>query len=128
MKIEVIYNVITTNKINESVQFYKNYFGFEVISDLGWYKHLRDEKSGFEIAFMEPNNRTQPPMFQPEFSGKGLIISIQVDSIDDIYNQIKKSDIKIGFDLHEEEWGQIHFGIYDPNMIPIDVVKYTKDT
>jgi len=65
MKIEMVYNVITTDKLNESVSFYQDIFGFEVVADVGWYKQLRLE-CGSELAFMEPNHPSQPAIYQPK--------------------------------------------------------------
>jgi uncharacterized glyoxalase superfamily protein PhnB len=122
MNIEITFNVITTHKLDESVDFYKKLFNFEIVADVGWYKQLK-HSSGAEIGFMEPGHPTQPPLYQPGWDGKGLIISMQVKDVDVAYSEVRKHGIPIAFDLTEEEWGQKHFGIVDPNGIPIDVVK-----
>lgn len=125
MKLQTVYNVITTPKIEESVSFYENIFNFAVIADIGWYKQLKHSETGIEIAFMEPNHQSQPTMYQPAWSGNGLILSFQFDDISSVYENIKSCGVKIAFERKEEEWGQIHFGIYDPNNIPIDIVQHT---
>ncbi len=124
MKINTIYNVITTNKLNESVEFYTKHFGFNIVADVGWYKHLAHDE-GIELAFMEPDHPTQPPMFKPGWDGKGLILSLQVDDINKAYKEVKAAKLSIHYELTEEEWGQIHFGIFDPNGIPIDIVAHS---
>lgn len=124
MKIQLSYNVITTSKVKESVQFYTTYFGFDTVADLGWYVQLKDKSSGVELAFMEPNHPSQPPEYQKEYNGEGIILSFQVQDAKVIYELFKKKDLDIFFDLTKEEWGQLHFGVYDPNKIPVDIVQH----
>jgi len=124
MELETIFNVITTKKVKESVKFYTSIFNFEIIANLDWYVHLKHESSGMELAFMQPNHPSQGPMFKKELEGKGLILSFQVRDAKKEYNLMKQKSIEIEFDLKEEEWGQIHFGILDPNNISIDIVQH----
>jgi uncharacterized glyoxalase superfamily protein PhnB len=124
MEIETVFNVITSKKIKESVDFYTSNFGFEVIADLDWYVHLKHIPSGMELAFMEPNHPSQGRIFQKELNAEGLILSFQVKDVKKEYEDIKERKIPISFDLKEEQWGQIHFGILDPNKISIDIVEH----
>jgi catechol 2,3-dioxygenase-like lactoylglutathione lyase family enzyme len=122
MQMQLTFNVITTKKTNESVLFYRDIFGYEVVADIGWYKQLK-HPSGVELAFMEPGHPTQPPLFQREWDGSGLILSVQVDDVRTAYKQVKAAGVPIEFDLTEEEWGQVHFAVIDPNGIPVDIVQ-----
>ncbi|NQY24610.1 MAG: VOC family protein [Campylobacteraceae bacterium] len=124
MELETIFNVITTKKVKESVQFYTSMFNFEIVANLDWYVHLKHESSGMELAFMQPNHPSQGAMFKNELNAKGLILSFQVKDAKKEYNLMKNKSIDIEFDLKEEEWGQIHFGMLDPNNISIDIVQH----
>lgn len=123
MKIELTHNVITTTEMDRSIDFYTRYFGFEVIADAGFYKHLRAGED-VELAFMEPDHPSQPPLYQPHWQGQGLIITFQVEDVDVAYAEMKENGVPIAFDLKKEDWGQVHFGVKDPNGIPVDVVQY----
>ena len=125
MKIELTHTIVTTPDIDRSVDFYTRHFGFEVVADVGFYKHLRGGE-GVEIAFMEPDHPSQPPLYQPQWNGQGLILTFQVDDVQAYYDAVMADGLPIAFDLKEEPWGQIHFGVIDPNGIPIDVVQYTQ--
>ncbi|MCB1202421.1 MAG: VOC family protein [Leptospiraceae bacterium] len=122
MNIEISFNVIVTKKLRESVDFYASLFGFEIVADVAWYVHLK-HPNGAEIAFLEPEHPTQPPIYQREWSGTGLILSFQVADAKAEYEKIKTRKIPIVFDYKQEDWGQIHFGILDPNGIPVDIVQ-----
>lgn len=123
MKIQLIHCVITTAKLDESVDFFTRLFDFEVVADVGFYKHLR-AKEGVEIGFLAPNHPSQPPLYQPGWHGQGLIITIQVEDVKSIYENMKTLGVPIAYDLKKEDWGQLHFGIQDPNGIPVDIVQY----
>ncbi len=123
MDIQLTHNVITTSKMDQSVDFYTRHFGFEVVADVGYYKHLRAGE-GIEIAFMTPNHPSQPALYQPEWQGQGMILTFQVADAAAAYADIKESGVPIAFELTKEQWGQLHFGIMDPNGIPIDIVQY----
>ncbi len=55
-----------------------------------------------------------------------MYLSIEVDDVDKIYNEIKKKGVEIKVDIRNEFWGDRHFAIEDPNGIGIDFVKYTR--
>ena len=103
--------------------FYTKTFGFEVVADVGFYKHLRAGE-GVEIAFMEPYHSSQPALYQPQWRGQGMIITFQVEDVQEAYASVKEKKISIAFDLKQEAWGQVHFGVVDPNGIPVDIVQY----
>ena len=124
MELETIFNVITTKKIEESTEFYTSVFDFVIVANLDWYVHLKHEQSGMELAFMLPDHPSQADMFKKELMAKGLILSFQVKDVRKEYAMMKKKNISIEFDLKEEAWGQIHFGILDPNNISIDIVQH----
>ena len=54
-----------------------------------------------------------------------MYLTIEVENVDKVYNEIKKKGIEIKIDLRNEPWGDRHFAIQDPNGIGIDIVKYS---
>ena len=123
MKASGLFNVITTKVVRECGEFYTRFLGFESVADLGWYIHLR-HPCGAEIAFMEPDHPTQPPIYQPAWTGQGLILSLEVPDARAAYQEAKAQNMEMTMELKQEEWGQLHFGLRDPNGIPIDVVQH----
>ena len=53
-----------------------------------------------------------------------MYLTIEVDDVDKIYNDIKKKKADIKIDIRDEPWGDRHFAIQDPNGVGIDIVKY----
>jgi catechol 2,3-dioxygenase-like lactoylglutathione lyase family enzyme len=116
------YNGIVTSKFQESKEFYTKKLEFSVKFENEWFFLL--ERDGRELAFMLPNLEFQHQIFQGEYSGKGLWLTVEVDDVEAEYERIQNIDIPIAVDLRQEEWGETHFSIVDPNGIGIDFVKY----
>ena len=121
------FTVISTSKMNEARDFYVKYFGFKVVFDTGWYVHLHGERDGsdvpLELAFMTPNNETLPKEMQTASNGDGVFISLEVEDVDTIYDQLMADGFETIVELCDEDWGQRHFIIRDPGGTFVDIVK-----
>jgi catechol 2,3-dioxygenase-like lactoylglutathione lyase family enzyme len=116
---------ITTEKIAESKEFYTQVLNFGVTFENEFYLLLNTPDEETNLAFLLPNHPSQQPLFHEPFNGKGMFLTIEVDDVDKIYNDIKKMDVDIKIDIRDEPWGDRHFAIEDPNGIGIDIVKYS---
>ncbi len=116
---------IITTKLAESKAFYTNNLGFGVTFENEFYLLLHTPNHETEISFLIPNHPSQQPFFQQPFLGQGMYLTIEVDDVDSIYNDLKKKGIPIKIDIRNEPWGDRHFAIEDPNGIGIDIVKYS---
>jgi len=76
--------VLIVKSIDSAKSFYEKNFGFNVAFENEWYLHLVSE-SGIQVAFMLPNQTTQPDIFKKQYNGSGLIFSIEVDDADLAY-------------------------------------------
>lgn len=117
---------IITEKLAETKAFYTEILGFGVIFENDFYLLMHTPNHSAEISFLLPNHPTQQPLFQAPFNGQGIYLTIEVDDVDLIYNQLKSKEIAIKIELRDEPWGDRHFAIQDPNGIGIDIVKYTQ--
>jgi uncharacterized glyoxalase superfamily protein PhnB len=122
MKIKRLFPISITPNINECKEFYIRFFSFEVVFEADWYIHLRNE-SEVEIAFMLPNLQNQPDFLHEVFSGKGVVLSFEVDDAKAEYERIKKLQASFIQDLKDEEWGQRHFMLVDPAGMVLDIVQ-----
>lgn len=123
-KMKLNAGVITT-KINETRDFYVNNLGFGVTFENEFYLLLHTPNRESEISFLLPNHPSQQPFFHRPFQGQGMYVTIEVDDVDKIYNDVKKRKVPIKIDIRDEPWGDRHFAIEDPNGIGIDIVKYS---
>jgi uncharacterized glyoxalase superfamily protein PhnB len=84
--------------------------------------HTPDHSS--EISFLLPEHPTQQPLFHKAFAGKGMYLTIEVPDVDAEYKRIKALGIPLAIEIRNEEWGDRHFAIVDPNGVGIDIVTY----
>lgn len=118
-----IHPLIITDKLSETVSFYKKYFAFEEIFTSDWYVQLAHE-NGVELAFMLPNQASQPDFLREKFSGAGYVLTIETDDARELHENLHKIDAPIIQKIRDEEWGQRHFLLRDPSGSYVDVVEY----
>lgn len=117
---------IVTDKLQESKQFYSEILGFGVSFENEFYLLMHTPDHSAEISFLQQNHPSQEPIFQKPYGGKGTYFTIEVENVDEVYEQIKSKNVPIAIELRDEVWGDRHFAIVDPNGIGIDIVTYTK--
>jgi catechol 2,3-dioxygenase-like lactoylglutathione lyase family enzyme len=116
---------IVTSKLVETKKFYTDILGFGVTFENEFYILLHTPSKEAEISFLLPNHPSQQPLFQQPFTGQGMYLTIEVDDVDKVYNELKNKGVEIKIDIRDEPWGDRHFAIQDPNGIGIDIVKYS---
>lgn len=116
---------IVTEKLAETKTFYTEILGFGIVFENDFYLLLSTPDGTPAISFLLPNHPTQQPFFHKAFISEGMFLTIEVEDVDKLYNEVKSTGTKIQIDLRDEPWGDRHFAIQDPNGIGIDMVKYT---
>jgi catechol 2,3-dioxygenase-like lactoylglutathione lyase family enzyme len=116
------YNGIVTSKLLESKEFYTKNLGFSVKFENEWF--VLFERDGRELAFMQPNLEFQNQIFRGEYGGKGLWLTVEVADVEAEYKRIQNLGVPIVVELRQEDWGETHFSIADPNGIGVDFVEY----
>lgn len=117
---------IITEKLRETKDFYTKKLNFGVTFENDFYILLHTPSHQAELGFLMSNHPTQKPIFQSPFSGQGVYLTIEVENVDEIYEELKGKGLPIEIELRDEPWGDRHFAIVDPNGIGIDFVTYTK--
>ncbi|CAM4007245.1 VOC family protein [Flavobacterium cucumis] len=117
---------VITEKLQETKKFYTEALGFGVSFENEFYLLLHTPDQSAEISFLQPNHPSQKPIFQSEFNGKGVYLTIEVENVDEIYKQLKDKGVQMEIEIRNEPWGDRHFAIKDPNGIGIDIVTYTQ--
>ena len=114
---------IITDKLEESKKFYTEVLDFGVSFENDFYLLLHTPNQQAEIGFLMPRHPSQKPIFQAPYSGAGTYFTIEVDNVDDYYKKIKAKGTPIHIDIRDEDWGDRHFAVVDPNGIGIDIKK-----
>jgi catechol 2,3-dioxygenase-like lactoylglutathione lyase family enzyme len=116
---------IVTPKLKESKAFYQQVLNFEITFENEFYLLMHTPGHTAEISFLLPEHPSQRPLFQKAFTGQGVYLTLEVTDVDAEYKRIKDLGIPIVVDLRNEEWGDRHFAIKDPNGIGVDIVTYS---
>ncbi|WP_216857801.1 VOC family protein [Pedobacter steynii] len=116
---------IITSKLAETKAFYTSILGFGISFENDFYLLLHTPGKQAELSFLLPGHASQQPLFQPSFQGQGMYLTIEVEDVDLVYQELKKKNVDIKIDIRNEPWGDRHFAITDPNGIAIDILKYT---
>lgn len=115
---------VITEKLAESKAFYTGVLHFGVTFENDFYLLLHTPGRQAELSFLLPGHASQQPLFRQPFAGQGMYLTIEVDDVDQFYEEIQKKGIPIQITLRDEPWGDRHFAITDPNGIGIDLVRY----
>ncbi|MDQ6478331.1 VOC family protein [Dyadobacter sp. LHD-138] len=118
---------IITTKLAESKAFYTDILGFGVTFENDFYLLLHTPGHTSEISFLLPDHPSQQTLFHKPFQGQGMYLTIEVEDVDSIYQEIRNKGIEIKIALRDEPWGDRHFAIEDPNGVGVDIVQYSPD-
>ena len=106
-----------------SRDFYAAMFDMEVSVELDdWYLQLRPESApALNIGFLEPNSDL--------FAGRGrasgpsgIVLTVHVDDVDEVYSRATRLGAEIAAQIRNEEHGQRHFVVVDPNGLLVNVM------
>jgi len=114
MRTKTLSPAFTTNKVEESRDFYIKYLGAKVTFDCGWYVNLKFENNSSTLQFMSPQ--------QPEHelsNSSGLMYNFLVENVDLEYKALTDLGLPIIVPLEDHPWGDRGFAIHDPNGITI---------
>lgn len=116
---------IVTSKLAATKAFYTSHLGFGVTFENEFYLLLHTPGKKAELSFLLPNHPSQQALFHKPFNGRGMYLTIEVEDVDKLYNELKQKGVAIKVEIRNEPWGDRHFAIEDPNGIAIDIVTYT---
>jgi len=114
MKIKRIDTTISTDKLNESKEFYMRYFNFTLVYESDWYIELIAPGLPAGISFTKPQRDAGE-----FFHGSGIIISFEVDDVDAEYGRLKEAEVEICQEIMDKPWGERSFVVNDPSGVHV---------
>ncbi|MGH1350909.1 MAG: VOC family protein [Methyloligellaceae bacterium] len=121
MKCKQFYPVLMTDDVAGTSAFYQENFRFRSRFDSDWYVHLQSiEDENVNIGIVQGDHPTVPKAGQGKSSG--LLINFEVEDVDAEYARIQEKGLPIILPIRDEEFGQRHFIVQDPNGALIDVI------
>ncbi|MFI9123486.1 VOC family protein [Streptomyces bikiniensis] len=116
------YPVLCTERIDESVAFYRTHFGFETTYTSDWYVSLRrPEPPHHELALVSAVHPTVPEGYRRPAAG--LLLNFEVADVDAEYARlVGEAGLPVELDLRSEAFGQRHFIVAGPDGVLVDVI------
>jgi catechol 2,3-dioxygenase-like lactoylglutathione lyase family enzyme len=128
MRLTSFYPVICTTRVKESHEFYAGWFGFETTFEADWYVSLR--RPGpvpYELALLDHTHPTIPDGYRKPAGG--LLLNFEVSDVDAEWRRlVVEGGLRAELDLRDEDFGQRHFIVSDPNRVLIDIITPMKPT
>lgn len=118
-----VYSVYITKDLKQSKEFYVTWLDFEVVFEASWFIYMQSKGvRKFSFALIDVKHPSTPPAYGA-FNGSGSFLTLQVDDAKAVYNRLKEKKAPITYHLKKEDWGQLRFGLTDPNGLYVDVVQ-----
>ena len=122
MKITSYHPVLLVDDVAAAAAFYVTHFGFKPLFESDWYIHLQQaDHPSVNLAFVLRTHETVPEASRK--AAQGMLINFEVDDPDAIYARLQAAGVPVLRTLRDEDFGQRHFIVADPNGVMIDVIK-----
>lgn len=121
MKINKLSPAFTTDRVEETRDFYVKHLGARVNFDCGWYVDLEFGDGQNTLQFMSPKHESHELS-----SGAGLIYNFCVEDVDSVYKELTTAGLEVVVPLEDHPWGDRGFAVKDPNGISIYIYTETE--
>ncbi len=122
MKCTQFYPVLMTDDVMGTSKFYQKHLRFKPLFETDWYVHLQSsEDETVNIGIVQGDHPTVPEKGQGKSAS--LLINFEVDDVDAEYEKAQANGIPIVLSLRDEDFGQRHFIMQDPNGVLLDIIK-----
>jgi catechol 2,3-dioxygenase-like lactoylglutathione lyase family enzyme len=113
MSVQRVVPDITTDRIEESREFYVGLLGFEVAMDMDWV-----------VTLVSPVNRTAQVILMTRDARAPLQpqMSIEVTNVDAVHAEALRRGDDVIYPLTDEPWGVRRFFVRDPSGVVVNVL------
>ena len=110
---------ISTNKLDQSRDFYRDILGFALVFENDSYiEMLAQGSTTMGVSFVSPELSGGE-----KFTGEGIILSFEVADVDAEFVRLKAAGVRILEELRDKAWGERSFVINDPNGVHVYIYK-----
>ncbi|MFJ6569512.1 VOC family protein [Streptomyces sp. NPDC091292] len=117
-----VYPVICTSRLQEARDFYTTLLGFTTTFEADWYVSLvHPGPRPYELALLDHTHPTLPEAYRRPV--QGLLLNFEVEDVDAEWERlVVRGGLKPELELRDEDFGQRHFIVADPDGVLIDVI------
>ena len=110
---------ISTNKLEQSRDFYRDTLGFTLVFENDSYiEMLAQGSTTMGVSFVTPELSGGE-----KFTGEGIILSFEVADVVAEFARLKAAGVRILEELRDKAWGERSFVINDPNGVHVYIYK-----
>jgi len=121
MSVEDVFPVVCTDRIEESAAFYADLLGLDVVFESGWYTLLRAPGDArVQLGLVLREHPSVPEGFRDR--PRGVLVTVEVPDVDAVHERARAAAHPLVQELRDEEFGQRHFMLADPDGALVDVV------
>lgn len=122
MRVVRIVPNVASDAFIDSRDFYAGMFDLEVSVELDdWYMQLKSaDDPRLNIGFVKPGSELFADR-EPS-SPSGVVLTIHVDDVDEAYERATRLGAEVAAEIRDEEHGQRHFLVVDPNGLLLNVM------
>lgn len=118
-----VYSIYITKELKASRDFYVRYLDFEIAFEASWFVYMQSKgERKLTFALIDETHPSTPPSYGA-FDKRGSFLTLQVSDAESVYERLKQRNAPITYHLKKEAWGQLRFGLTDPNGLYIDIVQ-----
>lgn len=117
MAVRRIVAILQADNPNTVRDFYKQLLGLEIVMDHGWIMTFAGQKPSMPQFSVASEGGSGAPV--PN-------LSIEVDDVDETYNQAKAMKLEIVYELSKEPWGVRRFFVQDPLGNLLNILSHTE--
>jgi catechol 2,3-dioxygenase-like lactoylglutathione lyase family enzyme len=107
---------ISSDRVEDTRDFYVDVFGFEVAMDMGWVATLASPSVPTAQITIQRGDKSRN---EPN-------LTIEVDDVDAVQSVAAERGLEIVYPLKDEEWGVRRFFLRDPNGLVINVMSHIR--
>lgn len=121
MKPTQFYPVLQTRDVAATAAFYQEHFGFSAAFSSDWYIHLQsDADPSVNLAVLDGSHETIPDVGRGQTSH--MLLNFEVEDAAAEYERLTALGLDVVKPLCDEDFGQRHFILRDPNGVLIDII------
>jgi uncharacterized glyoxalase superfamily protein PhnB len=113
------YPCLCVDDIERAIAFYRALLDLPVSADAGWYVELGEQR--VTVSFVERHHPSVPASYGHERGG--VLVSVIVDDADTAWSRAQAMSAPVAVPCRDEEFGQRHFMVFDPDGFVVDVIQ-----
>lgn len=120
-KITSILPDIASSDVAASRAFYTSLMGLDVAWEADWYVLLQGSDDTVQLALVDRDHDSVPADYRKPPAG--VLITFEVDDATELWTRAQELGLPVVLPLKDEEFGQRHFMVADPDGLLVDVVQ-----